>query len=86
VSALQRAQFRPEHLPTAAMLPYKAAQILTRNKVDFLPLDQISGRIATTLMLVYPPGIATVLPGERLDERAQPMLDYLKMFERSANL
>ncbi len=86
VSALQRAQFRPEHLPTAAMLPYKAAQILTRNKVDFLPLDQISGRIATTLMLVYPPGIATVLPGERLDERAKPMLDYLKMFERSANL
>jgi ornithine decarboxylase len=86
VSTLQRAQFRPSHLPTAAMLPYKAAQILTRNKVDFLPLDQIKGRIATTLMLVYPPGIATVLPGERLDDRAQPMLDYLKMFERSANL
>ena len=86
VSTLQRAQFRPAHLPTAAMLPYKAAQILTRNKVDFLPLDQIKGRIATTLMLVYPPGIATVLPGERLDDRAQPMLDYLKMFERSANL
>lgn len=86
VSTLQRAQFRPDHLPTAAMLPYKAAQILTRNKVDFLPLDQIKGRIATTLMLVYPPGIATVLPGERLDDRAQPMLDYLKMFERSANL
>jgi len=86
VSTLQRAQFRPDNLPTAAMLPYKAAQILTRNKVDFLPLDQIKGRIATTLMLVYPPGIATVLPGERLDDRAQPMLDYLKMFERGANL
>lgn len=86
VSALQRNQFRPEHLPTPAMLPYKAGQVLTRNKVDYLPLDQISGRIATTLMLVYPPGIATVLPGERLDERAKPMLDYLKVFERGANL
>ena len=36
--------------------------------------------------MVYPPGIASVVPGERLDERAQPMLDYLRMFEKSANL
>lgn len=86
VSGLQRKQFRPEHLPEPAMLPYKAMQRLTRNRVDFLPLDQIKGRIATTLMLVYPPGIATILPGERLDDRAQPMLDYLKVFERGANL
>ncbi len=33
-----------------------------------------------------PPGIATIVPGERLDERAQPMIDYLKVFERGANL
>ena len=38
------------------------------------------------MFVVYPPGIATIVPGERLDERARPMLDYLKMFERSANL
>ena len=38
------------------------------------------------LLVVYPPGIATIVPGERLGERAQPMLEYLKMFERSANL
>ena len=44
------------------------------------------GRIATTLFVVYPPGIASIVPGERLDERAKPMLDYLKMFETSANL
>ncbi|MFC3678287.1 Orn/Lys/Arg family decarboxylase [Ferrovibrio xuzhouensis] len=86
VSSLQRKQFRPEHLPESVMLPYKAMQLLTRNKVDYLPLDQIKGRIATTLMLVYPPGIATILPGERLDDHAQPMLDYLKVFERGANL
>jgi ornithine decarboxylase len=54
--------------------------------VDYLPIDQIDGRIATTLWVVYPPGIATIIPGERLCERARPMLDYLKMFERSANL
>ena len=86
VSGLQRAQFRPEHLPEPAMLAFKAMQCLTRNQVDYLPLDRIAGRIAATLMLVYPPGIATVLPGERLDDRAKPMLDYLKLFERGANL
>ncbi len=86
VSTLQRAQFRPKHLPEPAMLPFRAAQHLTRNQVEYLPLDRIAGRIATTLMVVYPPGIATILPGERLDERARPMLDYLKVFERGANL
>jgi arginine/lysine/ornithine decarboxylase len=59
---------------------------LVRNKVDYLPIEQAAGRIATTLILVYPPGIASMVPGERFDARAQPMLDYLKMFERAANL
>ena len=86
VSALQRAQFAPEHLPTMAMPPHEAVRQLTRNNVDYLPLDQVDGRIATTLFVVYPPGIATIVPGERLDERARPMLSYLKMFERAANL
>lgn len=60
--------------------------MLTRNRVDYVPIAEAEGRIATTLMLVYPPGIGTVLPGERLDERAKPMLDYFKMFEAAANL
>jgi ornithine decarboxylase len=86
VSALQRAQFSPEHIPNMAMAPRGAMQAITRNQVDYLPIDQIEGRIATTLMLVYPPGIATIAPGERLDARSRPMIDYLKVFERGANL
>jgi ornithine decarboxylase len=85
-SQLQQAQFRPDHLPEMAMAPHEAVRQLTRNKVDYLPIDQIGGRIATTLFVVYPPGIATIVPGERLGDRAQPMLDYLKMFERASNL
>jgi len=86
VSALQRAQFSPQHRPDMVLRPNDAVRKLTRNQVDFLPLDQVEGRIATTLWVVYPPGIATIVPGERLCERAKPMLDYLKMFQRSANL
>lgn len=85
VSALQAKQFLPEHLPEIAMSPHDAARCLVRNDVDYLPISQIAGRIATTPFVVYPPGIATIVPGERLSERAKPMLDYLQMFERSFN-
>jgi ornithine decarboxylase len=50
-----------------------------------LPIEQIRGRIAATLALVYPPGIGVVVPGERYDERALPMLDYFRMFEEAGN-
>ena len=85
-SALQRAQFAPEHLPTLAMAPQEAVRQMVRNNVEYVPVDEAFGRIATTMFVVYPPGIATIVPGERLDERTRPMLDYLRMFERSANL
>lgn len=86
VSTLQKAQFAPEHMPTPAMPPHEAVRQLVRNNVDYVPIDQAAGRIATTMFVVYPPGIASVVPGERLDERAKPMLDYLRMFEKAANL
>jgi ornithine decarboxylase len=85
-SRLQCAQFAPEHLPTPAMPPNAAVREMVRNNVDYVPIAEAFGRIATTMFVVYPPGIATIVPGERLDERARPMLDYLIMFERSANL
>ena len=85
VSALQARQFLAEHLPEIAMSPREAARRLVRNDVDYLPIDEIEGRIATTPFVVYPPGIASIVPGERLDERAKPMIDYLKMFETSFN-
>jgi ornithine decarboxylase len=85
ISALQKKQFCEEHLPQMVMTPRAASRQLVRNNVDYLPIDEIEGRIATTLFVIYPPGIATIVPGERLCERARPMIDYLKAFERSSN-
>jgi ornithine decarboxylase/arginine decarboxylase len=85
VCALQARQFMPEHMPEIAMSPRDAARYLIRNDVDYLPIEAIAGRIATTPFVVYPPGIATIVPGERLTERAKPMIDYLKMFETCFN-
>jgi len=85
VRDLQKRQFRAEHFPAMAMTPQSAMQCLIRNDVDYLPISDIGGRIAATLALVYPPGIGVIVPGERYDERARPMMDYLRMFEEAAN-
>ena len=45
----------------------------------------IRGRIAATLALIYPPGIGIVIPGERYDAKAKPMIDYFLTFEESCN-
>lgn len=85
VSRLQREQFRGAHFPEPTMTPQEAMHELVRNNVDLLPIGQIDGRIAATLGLVYPPGIAVVVPGERYTERALPMLEYFRTFEEGGN-
>jgi ornithine decarboxylase len=83
--AHQRAQFMLKHFPEIALTPQEATHRLVRNEVEYLPIDEVAGRVAATLALVYPPGIGVIVPGERYDERAKPMLEYFKMFERAGN-
>jgi ornithine decarboxylase len=68
------------------MSPQEAWQRFTANQIDYVPLDDVRGRLAATLALVYPPGIGVVVPGERWDERAAPMIACLKLFEQSCAL
>jgi ornithine decarboxylase len=67
------------------MSPKDAYEALVSNEVDYVPLEGIEGRISATLALIYPPGIGVVLPGERWDQRAKPMLDYFLTFQESFN-
>jgi arginine/lysine/ornithine decarboxylase len=86
VKELQKKCFRAESFPELAMSSKDAYEALVANEVDYVPLDEgIKGRIAATLALIYPPGIGVVVPGERWDDRAQPMLDYFSTFEESFN-
>lgn len=85
ISVLQKQQFQADHLPELVMAPKQATNLLTRNKVDYLPISQVRGRVAATLMLVYPPGIATIIPGERVGRQSAPMIDYLLAFEQAEN-
>ena len=86
VSRMQRLQFSADNIPEMVMTPRDAAKELVRNNVDYLPISEIENRVATTLFVVYPPGIATIVPGEKLSKRARPMIDYLLVFEKSSNL
>lgn len=85
VKELQRLSFRYESFPEQAMSAREANEALVSGRVDFVPMDQVKGRIAATLALIYPPGIGIVIPGERYDDRAQPMIDYFLAFEESCN-
>jgi arginine/lysine/ornithine decarboxylase len=85
VKELQRLCFRAASFPELAMSPKDAYEALVGNDVDYVPLSEVAGRIAATLALIDPPGIGVVVPGERWDERAQPMLDYFLAFEESCN-
>jgi arginine/lysine/ornithine decarboxylase len=85
IKELQRLCFRASSFPELAMSPKDAYEALVANEVDYLPLEEIPGRIAATLALIYPPGIGVIVPGERWDDRAKPMLDYFMAFQESFN-
>ena len=85
IKDLQRACFRREHFPEQAMCAQDAYRALVANEVDYVPMSAIHGRVSATLALIYPPGIGVIVPGERWDERAKPMLEYLLAFEESFN-
>jgi ornithine decarboxylase len=85
VKELQRLCFRESSFPQIAMSPQDANQALVANEVDYVALENIKGRVQATLALIYPPGIGVVVPGERWDGRARPMLDYFLAFQNSFN-
>src|SRR4029077_6391745 len=85
VKELQRLCFRASSFPELAITPEDAYGALVANEVDYVPLEEINGRISATLALIYPPGIGVIVPGERWDQKAKPMLDYFLAFQESFN-
>lgn len=85
IKELQRQCFRASSFPELAMPSKEAYEALVSNDVDYVAFDNIKDRISATLALIYPPGIGVVVPGERWDEKARPMLDYFLAFEESFN-
>jgi len=85
VKELQRLCFRYESFPEQAMSARDAVEAMVSGDVDYVPMSEVGDRIAATLALIYPPGIGIVIPGERYDKAAKPMVDYFLAFEESCN-
>ena len=85
IKQLQKLCFRASSFPELGILPQDAYAKLVANEVDYVPLTEVANRIAATLALIYPPGIGVIVPGERWDAKAKPMLDYFLVFEESFN-
>ena len=80
VKELQRLCFRASSFPELAMSPKEAYEALVANDVDYVPLEEVKGRISATLALIYPPGIGVIVPGERWDDKAQTDARLLPRF------
>ncbi|MBV8577857.1 MAG: hypothetical protein JOZ58_22850, partial [Acetobacteraceae bacterium] len=64
-----------------AMKPSDAFAHIAHRKTERVPIDELEGRITTSLLTPYPPGIPLLIPGERFNRR---IVDYLK-FTRAFN-
>jgi arginine decarboxylase len=66
---------------TPAMKPSDAFAYIAHRKTERVPIDELEGRITTSLVTPYPPGIPLLIPGEVFNRK---IIDYLK-FSREFN-
>src|SRR5487761_2716705 len=64
-----------------AMKPSDAYAYIAHRKTERVEIDALEGRITTSLLTPYPPGIPLLIPGERFNRK---IVDYLK-FTRQFN-
>jgi arginine/lysine/ornithine decarboxylase len=64
-----------------AMKPSDAFAHIAHRKTERVPVDELEGRITTSLITPYPPGIPLLIPGEVFNKK---IVDYLK-FSREFN-
>jgi arginine decarboxylase len=73
-----------DQLPTPVVTPASAFAALVGGQTEQVLLADLGARISAVTCLLYPPGIPVVVPGERFDAQARPIVDYLQLFERWA--
>ena len=64
-----------------AMNPGEAYARIAHRETERVGIDHLEGRVATSLLTPYPPGIPLLIPGERFNKR---ICDYLR-FTREFN-
>jgi arginine decarboxylase len=73
VARLSTDMYLSDHLP--AMKPSDAFSHIAHRTTQRVPIDELEGRITTSLVTPYPPGIPLLIPGEVFNKK---IVDYLK--------
>jgi arginine/lysine/ornithine decarboxylase len=68
---------------TPAMKPGGRLRHIAQRKTERVEIDQLEGRITTSLVTPYPPGIPLLIPGEVFNKK---IVDYLKFAREFAKL
>jgi arginine/lysine/ornithine decarboxylase len=73
IARLTTEMYLSDHLP--AMKPSDAFAHIAHRTTQRVPIDELEGRITTSLVTPYPPGIPLLIPGEVFNKK---IVDYLK--------
>ncbi|MDR1163469.1 MAG: arginine/lysine/ornithine decarboxylase [Candidatus Accumulibacter sp.] len=65
---------------TPAMKPADAFAKMSHREIDRVPIDDLEGRITSTLLTPYPPGIPLLIPGERVNATIVRYLQFARRF------
>jgi arginine decarboxylase len=65
-----------------AMKPADAFSRMTHREIDRVPIDELEGRITSTLLTPYPPGIPLLIPGERFNATIVRYLQFARYFNK----
>jgi arginine decarboxylase len=63
-----------------ALKPAKAFSAVAHRKTERVPIDVLEGRITTSLLTPYPPGIPLLIPGERFNKTIVRYLQFARDF------
>ncbi|MDR1709472.1 MAG: arginine/lysine/ornithine decarboxylase [Candidatus Accumulibacter sp.] len=63
-----------------AMKPADAFAKMAHREIDRVPIDHLEGRVTSTLLTPYPPGIPLLIPGERVNATIVRYLQFARHF------
>jgi arginine/lysine/ornithine decarboxylase len=66
-----------------AMKPADAFAHIAHRKTERVAIDDLEGRITTSLLTPYPPGIPLLIPGERFNRKIVDYLRFVRDFNRA---
>jgi len=66
-----------------AMKPSDAFACIAHRKTERVEIDHLEGRVSTTLLTPYPPGIPLLIPGERFNKKIVDFLLFTREFNRN---